>query len=106
MTDTSKDAGKTDNKDETAKDSSRSDAKEVSAEPGTEAYTKTADSRAVDTHGSPVGYAPYDPRSADEENLTNPVNDTDPNFVEAARKIAPDRVPEGRGAADIEPKQE
>jgi hypothetical protein len=93
-------------KDTGTRDSSQERPAEVSAEPGSEQYTKTGDSAAVDTHGSPVGYAPYSPRSADEENLENPVSDEDPNFVEAARKLDPERVPESRGAADIEPKQE
>jgi len=65
------------------RDDSRNE-KLVSAKPGTEAYTKTGDSVAVDTDGGP---SVFNPRSADEENLAaGPKSPTDPNYLEALRK--------------------
>jgi hypothetical protein len=65
------------------RDDSRNE-KLVSAKPGTEAYTKTGGSAAVDTDGGP---SVFNPRSADEENLAaGPKSPTDPNYLEALRK--------------------
>jgi hypothetical protein len=64
----------------------RANEKLVTAEPGSEQYSKSGDTFAVDTDRV-KGPGDFYPRSADAENLAQgPVSPTDPNYLEALRK--------------------
>lgn len=77
----------------------------VVAEPGSAGAAKSGDSAGVDTKEVVGAQNYFRPPSADKYNLEHRVSDSDPNYLEAARKLDPENVPETGGAADIAPKQ-